>query len=72
MDDTARVFHPDQIKIHKDLAMILKDYTKAVIRKNPETKEEILEFSKWYFTNQVSECTPEPTEAEAEPIESKE
>lgn len=47
--DEQRIFHPDQIKIPPDLAMILKEYTKAVIRKNPETKKDILEFSKWYF-----------------------
>lgn len=36
-------------KVHRDLPLILKEYTKAVIRGNPATEKEIIAFSLQYF-----------------------
>ncbi len=50
MADTRemRIFAADQIEVHRDLPLILKDYSKEVIRNNPES---ILKFSREYFEN---------------------
>ena len=36
-------------QVHQDLPGILKEYTKAVIRANPTTEEDIIAFSINYF-----------------------
>ena len=50
--EVERIFSADQIKIHPDLAQILREYTKAVIRANPN---DVIEFSWNYFRNKVEE-----------------
>lgn len=47
-----RIFSADQIKVHPDLAKILREYTKAVIKANPE---DVLEFSWTYFKKKVDD-----------------
>lgn len=47
-----RIFSADQIKVHPDLAQILREYSKSVIRANPD---DILEFSWNYFKKKVEE-----------------
>ena len=44
--DIEPIFSAEQIQVHPDLAKIIKEYTKAVIRKNPE---DIIAFSAAYF-----------------------
>jgi hypothetical protein len=44
--ETERIFSAEQIEVHPELAGIIKDYTKAVIKGNPD---DILEFSWQYF-----------------------
>ena len=44
--EVERIFSADQIEVHPDLAQILKDYTKAVIRANPP---DVIAFSVDYF-----------------------
>jgi hypothetical protein len=41
-----RIFSADQIEVHPDLALILKEYTKAVLKENPE---DVVAFSTKYF-----------------------
>jgi hypothetical protein len=50
MADTRemRIFAADQIEVHRDLPLILKDYSKEIIRNNPE---DIVKFSREYFEN---------------------
>jgi hypothetical protein len=50
--ETDRIFSADQIEVHPDLARIIKEYTKAVVRANPE---DITEFSWQYFKKKVEE-----------------
>ncbi len=45
-----RIFSADQIQIHPDLPDIIKQYTKAVLKANPE---DVLEFSWAYFKQKV-------------------
>ena len=44
------IYSAEQIQVHPDLAKIIKEYTKAVIRKNPE---DLLAFSAEYFKERV-------------------
>ena len=48
--DIEPIFSAEQISVHPDLSKIIKEYTKAVIRKNPE---DILAFSAAYFKEKV-------------------
>ena len=48
--DIEPIFSAEQISVHPDLAKIIKEYTKAVIRKNPE---DLLAFSATYFKEKV-------------------
>ena len=48
--DIEPIFSAEQIAVHPDLSKIIKEYTKAVIRKNPE---DILAFSATYFKEKV-------------------
>jgi hypothetical protein len=41
-----RIFAADQITVHRDLPKILKDWSKEVIRKEPEN---VAKFSREYF-----------------------
>ena len=51
--EVERIFSADQIQIHPDLPKIIKDYTKAVIRSNPE---DVVSFSYQYFKGKVEEA----------------
>ncbi|CAM9270276.1 unnamed protein product, partial [Discosporangium mesarthrocarpum] len=44
-----RIFMPEQIEVHPDLPGILKEYTKAVIKENLQSEEDIISFSLDYF-----------------------
>ena len=44
--ETNRIFSAEQIVVHPELPMILKDYSKALIRENPT---DIYAFSAEYF-----------------------
>lgn len=56
--ETERIFSAEQIEVHPDLAGIIKDYTKAVIKGNPD---DILEFSWQYFKEKAeNESTSAP------------
>ena len=48
--DSERIFSADQIVVHPDLAKIIREYTKAVVRQNPS---DILTFSQEYFAKQM-------------------
>jgi len=50
--EVERIFSADQIKVHPELAFILREYSKSVIRANPD---DILEFSWNYFKKKVEE-----------------
>lgn len=50
--EVERIFSADQIKVHPDLAKILREYTKAAIRANPS---DLLDFSWSYFKKKVEE-----------------
>ena len=50
--DIDRIFSADQIEVHPELALILKEYTKAVIKANPE---DIIQFSADYFKKKIEE-----------------
>lgn len=50
--ETERIFSADQIKVHPDLARIIREYTKSVIRSNPD---DILEYSWKYFKEKAAE-----------------
>jgi hypothetical protein len=41
-----RIFAPDQIEVQTEVPRMLVNYSKEVIRKNPE---DIIKFSKLYF-----------------------
>lgn len=44
--ETNRIFSAEQIEVHPELPVILKDYSKAIIRANPKN---IYAFSAEYF-----------------------
>lgn len=48
--DVERIFSADQIEVHPGLSQILKDFTKAVIRANPD---DVLAFSERYFQQKL-------------------
>ena len=48
--DIEPIFSAEQIQVHPDLSKIIREYTKAVIRKNPP---DILAFSHKYFQAKV-------------------
>lgn len=48
--ETERIFSADQIVVHPDLAKIIREYTKAVVRANPS---DIVEYSAGYFKARV-------------------
>lgn len=48
--DVVPIYSAEQIQVHPDLAKIIKEYTKAVIRKNPD---DLLSFSAEYFKERV-------------------
>ncbi len=50
--EVERIFSAEQIKIHPELGQILREYTKSVIRANPD---DLLEFSWAYFKKKVDE-----------------
>ncbi|KAJ1425870.1 hypothetical protein B484DRAFT_450922 [Ochromonadaceae sp. CCMP2298] len=50
--EQERIFSADQIKVHPDLAKIVREYTKAAIKSDPE---DLLEFSWNYFKKKVDE-----------------
>ena len=50
--EVERIFSADQIQIHPDLPRIIKDFTKAVIRANPD---DVIGFSWQYFKTKVEE-----------------
>ena len=50
--EVERIFSADQIKIHPELGQILREYTKSVIRADPE---DILEYSWAYFKKKSDE-----------------
>jgi hypothetical protein len=50
--EVERIFSADQIKVHPELASILREYSKSVMRANPD---DILEFSWNYFKVKVEE-----------------
>ena len=54
MED-ERIFSAEQIVVHPDLANIIKQYTKATIRKAPVGVDEILEWSSQYFKEKAEE-----------------
>jgi hypothetical protein len=47
-----RIFCAEQITVHNDLPLILKNYSKEVIRANPEN---IISFSRKYFLDLLEE-----------------
>ena len=60
-----RFFQSDQLKVHPDLAPILKNFTKEVIRNGASSREDILLFSKQYFAEQCEALQPtEPSATE--------
>ena len=50
--DVDRIFSADQIEVNPDLPLILKEYTKAVLKANPE---DIAAFSVEYFKKKINE-----------------
>eukprot|EP00602_Paraphysomonas_sp_CaronLab_P003482 CAMPEP_0185024634 /NCGR_PEP_ID=MMETSP1103-20130426/7799_1 /TAXON_ID=36769 /ORGANISM="Paraphysomonas bandaiensis, Strain Caron Lab Isolate" /LENGTH=55 /DNA_ID=CAMNT_0027557655 /DNA_START=66 /DNA_END=233 /DNA_ORIENTATION=+ len=50
--DVERIFSADQIEVHPELALILKEYTKAVLKANPQ---DIVQFSIEYFQKKVND-----------------
>lgn len=44
--EIERIFSAEQIQVHPDLSKIIREYTKAVVRANPE---DLMEFSYNYF-----------------------
>ena len=60
--ETNRIFSAEQIVVHPDLPIILKDYSKALIRANPKN---IDAFSAEYFRQKAGiEGDPVPGSAE--------
>jgi predicted Ser/Thr protein kinase len=52
--DIDRIFSAEQIEVHPDLAGVLKDFTKAAIRANPEN---LLAFAEQYFRTRLQEAS---------------
>eukprot|EP01041_Mallomonas_annulata_P000325 gene325-587_t len=50
--EAERIFSADQIEVHPELAQLLKEYTKEVIRTNPE---DLLSFSVDYFKKKAED-----------------
>jgi len=50
--EVERIFSADQIKVHPELGQILREYTKSVIRADPD---DMLEYSWSYFKKKVDE-----------------
>ena len=50
--DALRIFHPHQIKMPENLAVVLKDLAKAIIKEQPE---DIYKFGADYFISKVAE-----------------
>lgn len=50
--EVERIFSADQIQVHPELGQLLREYTKATIRANPD---DVLEFSWNYFKKKVAE-----------------
>lgn len=48
--ESERIFSADQIVVHPDLAKIIREYTKAVVRANPS---DIVDFSAGYFKARI-------------------
>lgn len=48
--EVERIFSAEQIQVHPDLSKIIREYTKAVIRENPE---DLIDFSWKYFRQKV-------------------
>ena len=46
-----RIYCAEQIVVPEELPNILKHYSKAVIKENPSTPEQIISFSANYFKN---------------------
>ena len=57
-----RIFAPEQIEVPSTLPEILKNYSKAVIRENPEN---IISFSRRYFEKLKEERDMNKKESEA-------
>lgn len=57
--DIDRIFSADQIEVHPELALILKEYTKAVLKANPE---DVIAFSNNYFKKKAGEESKEEEE----------
>jgi hypothetical protein len=53
--EVERIFSAEQIAVHPDLAKIIREYTKAVIRKAPIGTDEIIDMSLDYFKKKVDE-----------------
>ena len=51
--ESDRIFSADQIVVHPDLAKIIREYTKAVVRANPN---DIVDFSAEYFKAKVEDA----------------
>jgi len=49
--ESDRIFSADQIVVHPDLAKIIREYTKAVVRAAPN---DVLAFSQDYFAAQMA------------------
>lgn len=52
--DIDRIFSAEQIEVHPELAGILKDFTKAAVRANPEN---LLAFAEQYFKARLQESS---------------
>jgi len=53
-----RIFSAEQIIVPDELPGILKNYSKEVIRSNPE---DIIKFSREYFENQLKQREEDPS-----------
>jgi hypothetical protein len=51
--DNTRIFQAEQIAIAPELASILKDYAKAMIRAQPQSKQALYRNSLDYFDKRV-------------------
>lgn len=66
--ESERIFSADQIVVHPDLAKIIREYTKAVVRANPS---DIVGFSVNYFGKQVeNDEVKKRAEAASKPADS--
>jgi hypothetical protein len=53
--EVERIFSAEQIAVHPELAKVIREYTKAVIRKAPIGTDEIVDFSAEYFKKKVDD-----------------